>query len=207
MVAIQTAAAWLIHTVSIVCGVYACVRACARTCVCVYARAASARTCLSYINKISLDRFFFLSSWFSTKHVAPDLAWVQGQWFDFEPRTWTTLKVSFQRGSKHSAFLYKLRAFIRISLKCAPPTPKETKGIPQTRQKLQLAWVHSNDRPQDRSWRANILMHWGERTTLPLRRLPRPMVHGRITVDLNISNASLYKAIGNIVQLIVMVRQ
>ena len=50
----------------------------------------------------SIDRLS--CTWFSAKHISPDRARVQGPLFDFEPRTWTKLKVRFQRGSKHTAF-------------------------------------------------------------------------------------------------------
>ena len=58
------------------------------------------------------------------KHVAPDHVWVQGPWFEFEPRTGTctTLKVSFQRGSKHAAFLCIAHARFRTRIFEVRPT-------------------------------------------------------------------------------------
>ena len=69
--------------------------------------------------KLLMERF--RCAWFRMKHVALYHAWVQGPWFDFEPRTWTTLKVSFQCGLKHAAFLCISRPFVPLSPKCVQP--------------------------------------------------------------------------------------
>ena len=78
-----------------------------------------------------------------------------GQWFDFEPHTWTTLKVSFQRGSKRAAFLCISRAFEEFR-PCIfeVRTTHATKlwKFPQRVQQRQRTWVDSANQSRDHSW-------------------------------------------------------
>ena len=88
----------------------------------------------------------FNCPWFSAKHVVPDHAWVQGPWFDFEPCTWTTLKVSCQRGSKHielSVLFPRFRWVLSTNIWSAYNPRCETMEIHQNRKETaaRVSWL------------------------------------------------------------------
>ena len=88
----------------------------------------------------------FRCTCFSMKQVAPDHAWVQGPLFDFEPRTWTTLKVSFQAWSfsvfRNTLHFCAFRALSSPYLRSVYHPRYETMKTPRnwTKKEVRVSW-------------------------------------------------------------------